>query len=351
MCPLDWGLGHATRMVTVIDLLLDEGVNVIIAADKGPLDFLKRRFPKCEFIRLAGFIPTYSPNRSMALQMVMKFPEMKRQAKKANADVNRIIDEKNIDIIISDNRYEVNSPKVYSIIISHQIRIITKGIQKLFDPFIKWQINSYLRKFNELWIPDFENTPWLSGSLSHNIIMPIKEFSFIGPLSRFQGLNPRLGKAKYDLMVILSGPEPQRSIFAALIEEQIVGTKYKVVFLLGEPANDRTIINNNIVKIPHLEDVDFAKLIMESDLIISRPGYSTVMDLSVFGKNAVFIPTPGQTEQEYLAETLKAQGVFYCQHQDKLDLLKAIKESKNYSGIKLTNDLEVLKVRIKKLLD
>lgn len=350
VCPLDWGLGHASRMVIVIEMLISKGANVIIGADKGPLEFLKKRFENCEFVKFPGFEAKYPKGKAMALKMALQFPKMKRQAKKANILLQEIIKEKKINIVISDNRYELFSSKVYSVLLTHQLNIHTIGLQKLFAPFIKSQLNNYIKKFDELWIPDFEKPPWLSGKLSHGKKIPIDNYFFIGPLSRFKDVNNKENLKKYDVMAILSGPEPQRSIFEEILEKQFLKTNLKIVFLLGMPGKETISTHGNIVKISHLSDTEFAQTIMSSDLIISRPGYSTIMDLAVFGKNAIFVPTPGQTEQEYLAKELERQGSYYFQAQDKLDISLALKNSEGYKGLRVTNDYEVLNERINYLL-
>lgn len=350
VCPLDWGLGHASRMVVIIDMLIADGANVIIGADNSPLKFLKQRFENCEFVALPGFEAKYPKGRAMALKMALQFPEMKRQAKKANILLQKIIRDKKIDIVISDNRYELYSSKVYSILLTHQLNIRTVGLQKLFAPFIKSQLNNYIKKYDELWIPDFEIPPWLSGNLSHGKKIPIDNYFFIGPLSRFKDVTIKESEKKYDILAILSGPEPQRSLFEEILEKQLLNTNLKVVFLRGMPGKETITTHGNIVKISHLPDIEFAQTIMSSDLIISRPGYSTLMDLVVFGKNAIFVPTPGQTEQEYLAQELERQGSYYFQAQDKLDLNLALKKSEGYKGLSVTNDYEVLNERINRLL-
>lgn len=351
VCPLDWGLGHATRMVPVIEMFLQEGANVIIAANNAPLDFLKQRFKNCGFVKLPGFVPKYPKSNFMAFKMAAQFPEMKKQALKANKLLQEIIDQKKIDIVVSDNRYELYSPKVYSVFVTHQINIKTAGVQKLLSPFINWQTSVYIKKYNELWIPDFRNDPKLSGELSHGIKMPVSNFFFIGPLSRFSNLSVNKLAREFDIMVILSGPEPQRSILEDILEKQLLQTKLKCVFLLGKPKLNSSETNNNILKISHLPDNEFAQMIAKSELIISRPGYSTIMDLVVFGKKAVFIPTPGQTEQEYLARKLEKQASYYFQQQENIDVELAIKNSKLYQPIKLNGSLSVLNKRISALLD
>ncbi len=351
ICPLDWGLGHATRMVPVIEMFLNKDANVIIAADNAPLEFLKQRFSNCDFVKLPGFVPKYPKGKAMALKMALQFPEMKKQAVKANKLLQEIIAKKKIDIVISDNRYELHSPKVYSVFITHQLKIKTVGFQKLMSPFISWQANNYIKKFNELWIPDFKQNPNLSGDLSHMVNLPIKQYSFIGPLSRFSNVNVDVQKKEFDVLVILSGPEPQRSMLESKLEKQLLKTNLKVIFLLGKPNLQDSETKDNILKIPHLPDKKFAQMIVNSKLVISRPGYSTIMDLVVFGKQAVFVPTPGQTEQEYLSKRLEKQGSYYYQQQDEIDVELAIEKSKYYTTIKVNNSFDLLNKRISALLD
>ncbi len=151
-------------------------------------------------------------------------------------------------------------------------------------------------------------------------------------------------------MVILSGPEPQRSIFEGKLESQLLRTDLKTVLLSARPSCSEIEESANILKLPHLPDKEFAKAIMESRIIISRPGYSSLMDLAHFGKKAVFVPTPGQTEQEYLAERFGKTHNYFWQEQDALDIRQAIKESRKYNALKLRNDYKTLKCRIESLI-
>ena len=141
---MNWGLGHATRLVPVIEALLKQEAKIILATDKRPYDFLRQRFPECEMIRLPGFDPIYPEKRSMAVQMLFSFPEMMRCAREANRELQKIIENYQIDAVISDNRYELYSPKVYSVFITHQLNIRTRKTQKLFKPIITHLINHYI---------------------------------------------------------------------------------------------------------------------------------------------------------------------------------------------------------------
>ena len=350
ICPLDWGLGHATRMVPVIEMLENKGANVIIAADKRPLLFLQERFPEMEFVKFPGYEASYPEKGSMALSMLKSVPGMLKQAKHSNALLQKLIVEKNIDAIISDNRYEMYSAKVPSIFITHQLNIQTSGWQKLADPVIKKTIDNYIRKYDELWIPDFGGEPNLSGKLSHIGKMPTVNTHFIGTLSRFSNLKFKPSTEQIDLLILISGPEPQRSLLEELLTKQALQTNLKTVVLQGKPEDSKVIERENIKIISHLPDAEFATLIQSAKMVVSRPGYSTLMDLSVFGKKAIFIPTPGQTEQEYLSERLLKQGVAYSQKQSEFTLEAALREAETYSGLPQINNDETLEKQIDLLL-
>lgn len=351
ICPLDWGLGHATRIVPIIELFQKKGANIIIAADNTPLDFLKQRFPACIFITLKGFEAKYPKGDNMAFKIALQFPKMIRAAKSAKQHLNEIIKEHKIDIVISDNRYELSSKKVYSIFMSHQLNIQATGLQKLFKPLINIIVNRYINKYDELWIPDFEGNKNLSGKLSHNIKPPLDNHHFIGILSRFSNFEVDEKTPKYEIMAIVSGPEPQRSILENKLENELLKSGLKSILLCAKPnINTREEIDN-LTKVSHMDDKEFAHTIMESKLIISRPGYSTIMDLVHFGKNAIFIPTPGQTEQEYLADMLKQKKHYFSQKQSDFDLTSALSENKNYKPLKFHTNANTLNDRVNYILN
>lgn len=347
---MDWGLGHATRMVPIIDMLKQKGAEVVIGADNRPLAFLQQRFPDDEFVKLPGFNPSYPEKGSVAGHLIQNYPRIKREAKKAHLLLQKIILEKKIDIVISDNRYEMYSDKTISVFITHQLNIQTSGWQKLADPFIKKIINRYIRHYDELWIPDNEGQPNLSGELSHVKKMPIKNTHYIGALSRFSGLQFQASEEPTELLLLLSGPEPQRSILEKMLTEQALKTGLKTVILQGKPEESETHEIENVKTITHLSDSALAALIDSANLVISRPGYSTIMDLAVFGKKAIFIPTPEQTEQEYLAKELMYQGIAYSHNQSGFSLKMAIMEADKFTGINRIKNDTTLEERINLLL-
>ena len=350
VCPLDWGLGHATRLVPVVEALLRRGAQVILAADHRPYEFLAGRFPGCKLVRLGGYSPRYPEHGSMALNMLREFPKMKRSARKANKELQTLVRELGIDAIISDNRYELFSKDAYNIFISHQLNIQTPGFTRLFKPFIQHTITSYIRHFDELWIPDVEGDPNLSGSLSRPRRFPVPRHFFIGPLSRFSLLETVNSYDDIDLLVLLSGPEPQRSILEREISSSASQTALRTVILQGKPEDRGTVSKGNIRYVAHADDATIAGMIRSARFVISRPGYSTLMDLAILGKQAIFIPTPGQTEQIYLARRLEQFKLFYRVDQDDIDLPQAIERSKDYGGMNIKADNKVLHQRLDEIM-
>jgi len=349
VCPLDWGLGHATRMVPVIRELQNQGANVILAADNGPLEFLMRYFPNNTVIRLEGFKPEYPADGSMAWAMAKSLPKMITASKKAKKELQNIVDKYHIDALISDNRYELSNLSIPSVFVTHQLNIQTSGFQNIVSPILIIIVNYYLNKFDEVWVPDFENNQ-LSGKLSRSKTKRGNLYH-VGYLTRFNAPKKTNSAKKIDLLVMLSGPEPQRSILEDIVTKQAIESGLTTVILQGKPDGKMTPSVNNVVFLPHASDDEITDLIVSTEYLICRPGYSTLMDLASIGKKAIFIPTPGQTEQEYLSRKLMSEGIAFSQSQSSFDLSAAILQQNNYTG--LNNDLQnnVLAVRISNLLN
>ncbi len=326
ICPLDWGLGHATRCIPIIRLLLDRGAEVIIAADNRPLELLKKEFPTLQFIAFKGYEINYSKSDSLILSMLFSIPKILRGIKNEHNELDKIIDEHHIDVVISDNRYGCWNKKVKSIFITHQLMVKTPFGEKLLHN----KIQNFIKNFDECWIPDYEDENNLSGDLSHKYPIPSNAF-FIGPLSRF--VNRETPKIEYDILAVVSGPEPQRSVFERIVTEQIYQRNLKALIVYGLPNKMiKMEEKQNVKMVSHLLSKDLENSILKSKIIIARSGYSTIMDLASLGKKAIFIPTPGQTEQEYLAEYFKSKRISFFQNQKNFDLQMAMSESEKYSG-------------------
>ncbi|MGN0033113.1 MAG: glycosyltransferase family protein [Candidatus Limimorpha sp.] len=319
ICPLNWGLGHATRCVPIIKALTNQGCEVIIAADKAPLSFLQHVFPNLEFIKLPGFDPIYSRSNSQVLKMLASFPKAIMDFHRDHKAIRSIVRTHNIDIVISDNRFGCWSKEAHSVFITHQLNIQVPSLWRWAKPIINLFNNSYIRKYDEVWVPDLEEEPSLSGALSHPFKID-KKISYIGLLSRFSNTDVSDNSNKSTkYLFILSGPEPQRTIFENIILKQAKSVKDNIVILRAMPdsADLRKDIPCNVVMLNNADDSLFVHLIKDSENIICRGGYSSLMDMIRLNRSAFLIPTPGQTEQEYLAKLHGKQGYFkWCKQSD-----------------------------------
>jgi predicted glycosyltransferase len=347
VAPLDWGLGHATRCIPIIRYLLEKKCEVIIGADGRPCDLLKIEFPSCEFVKISGYNISYPKSGSMALQMAVQIPQILSGIKREHELLKKIIKEKKIDAVISDNRFGLWSSEVPCVFMTHQLMVKSPFGEKWIHELNK----KYISNYTECWVPDTPHplipspqgegnlTAGLSGDLANKFPLP-ENAKYIGVLSRFSA-NAQNDKSKRSLLVILSGPEPQRTVLEEKILEQIQNippdppSKGELTALIVQgiiEKNERRKLLENVEIVSHLTSEDLQKEIIASEIILSRPGYSTVMDLAVMGKKAIFVPTPGQTEQEYLAKYFMESKIAYSMPQNKFDIKLALMESEKYSG-------------------
>ena len=312
--PLDWGLGHASRIIPLINRYLEQGDNVIIAGSGLSLNLLKKQFPTLESIEIPSFKMKYSAGKSQVWAVIKAFPRLIYYSIREHSALKRIVKEKNIDFIISDNRFGLYHKTVPSAYITHQLLIkLPKGWAWL-EPFVAFVHRCIINRFTECWVPDFEDmSESLAGELSHPAKKP-RNVKYIGTLSRFQlGVrSEELGVRSEELGVrnlviaILSGAEPQRSIFE---KELLVSLQSKphenIILVQGKIEAEQKITQVGKVTVYNfMSSEELQEYILKADEIICRSGYSSIMDLYALGKllNATLIPTPGQTEQEYLAK-------------------------------------------------
>ena len=338
--PLDWGLGHATRCIPIIRELLAQGVDVWLAGEGAQESLLKAEFPELPFLALPGYRINYSKTASgLFWKMIQQGPKMRAAIKNENRWLKNMVTEHKFDAVISDNRYGLYHSSTPCVFMTHQLTIK--------NPLGKWaesilqKINySYIKRFSECWVPDsisdltdIDNKNNLAGELSHPPIKPTIPVHYIGLLSRFEkkesfdttsnaGLRT---EKKNHLLIILSGPEPQRS----MLEEKIIGdiAHYSgtATVVRGLPGEDSLIPSTNMIKFyNHLSGDELNNEMLEAEYIISRSGYSTVMDIIKLQKKSILIPTPGQTEQEYLGKYLMGKGFIIYLTQKEFSLSKAL---------------------------
>ena len=351
ICPLDWGLGHATRCIPIIHEFLKQRIKVILATDGATTNLLKKEFPNLTILPLRGYNITYSKSKSsFFFKMLSQIPKILSIIKYEKNWLKVAIREHNIDAVISDNRFGLSNKNIKSIYVTHQL-FIQSG--NSFLNMLAQKINyKYINQFDECWVPDAEGALNLAGKLSHPKKMPDVPVKYLGPLSRFTKNDVT---KENDLLIMLSGPEPQRTVFESILLQQIKTIHQKISFVRGLPsATDVLMSDNKLVTFyNHLPAEELSLLIQRSKLVIARAGYSTVMDLIALQQKAVLVPTPGQTEQEYLSAYLQEQQLFITKDQQNFDLPAAIKEAENFTfknaGVSSNNLPNIINEFVKEL--
>lgn len=314
VAPLNWGLGHASRCMPIIAQLLDAQVEVVLAADGQALSFLKKTFSNLEIHQFPDIQIEYPSGNSFLFHMAKQLPAMQKQLKRDQEYILDFVDKHKIDAIISDNRYGFNHPHLPSIIISHQINL-RAGV---FSLVLKSYLKALIQEFNSCWIPDFEGEYNLSGSLSHGKKLAFNH-RYIGALSAMEKENT---EEDIDLLVLLSGPEPSRSELENIICRQLMDFDKKVVIIRGLPEGDGKSLPlpDNIQQFDFINPKEVERWMNRAKVVICRSGYSSIMDLQTLGKKAILVPTPGQSEQEYLAKIHGRNGNILSAEQDQLNL-------------------------------
>jgi uncharacterized protein (TIGR00661 family) len=330
VAPLNWGLGHATRCIPIIKELIKQNCEVIIAADGTPYFLLKEEFPTTVFLRINGYNVQYSRNKKwLSSKLLLQVPKIIYSNWKENAWLKKTISEYRIDAVISDNRFGAHNKKIPSVYITHQLHIKTGNA---FSERIAQKIHyHFIKKYSNCWVPDLEENG-LAGELSHQANIP-SNVLYIGPLSRFEKIKDV--HIIYNLLISLSGPEPQRTIFEEMILNQLKTFEKKVLLVRGLPGDYKKLQSDkeSIEIANHLSTEELNMVFQQSEMILSRSGYSTIMDLVELGKNAILVPTPGQTEQEYLAHYLMEKKYFYSVQQDNFSLETAIAQASSFPFI------------------
>lgn len=347
VCPLDWGLGHATRCIPVIRELQKQGAEVVIAADKRPLELLKQEFPQVQFIVFPGYEIAYPENGSMVLKMAFSIPKILRKISEEKKNLKQIVQQEKIDGVISDNRYGLGITGVPTVLMLHQLMI-----KSPFGESVLHQITlNYVKQFSFCWVPDLAGENNLSGDLAHKYPLP-DNARFVGALSRFPSFQQNENaEKKYDLLVIISGPEPQRTVFEKMIIQQVSKLPRQTLVVLGKPENkEKTEKIGNAEIVAHLNAEQLFNTISASKLVLTRPGYSSIMDLAVMKKKAIFVPTPGQTEQEYLGNLYHHKRQHHCVKQNELDIVKAIEQVSAFNGFSEFSEAELLSENVKEFL-
>lgn len=335
LSPLNWGIGHATRCIPVIKALQQKGIEVVVASDGEALAVLKKEFPNIEVVETPSYSVHYK-SKSFLFGLFLQLPKIAMTIFREHQWLNRNIEKLNIQGIVSDNRYGMYHHSVPCCFISHQL-IISVPLGKVIEKTANWLLGLYIRHFNFIWVPDYAGEPNLSGKLSHGSRW---NPTFIGPLSRFERLEPK-PELKWDYVAVISGPEPQRTNLENLLIKQSKELPLRGLLVLGKPKEPlkHERISETVESYSFMKGDELSRNIQAAEVVFSRSGYSTVMDLSVLGVKAGFVPTPGQTEQQYLAKLYEKQNLYPTQSQNEFNLGELLKRAKTYKGTHLKHDL------------
>lgn len=331
VAPLNWGLGHATRCIPIIRELEQHGFTPIIASDGVALRILQKEFPHLESVELPSYEIEYAKDGAdFKWKLIKNSPKMIQAIFEEKKLVKTLVKKYDLKGIISDNRLGVYSKKVPSVFMTHQLNVLSGK-----TTWISSKLHQYfIGKFKECWIPDVKEQPSLTGKLGHlkNSTLTLK---YLGPLSR---LEKKDLPSKYELMVILSGPEPQRTLLEEKLVFELQNYNGKIVFVKGKVESEqRTDTVKTITYYNFMTSGEIETAFNESDMVLCRSGYTTVMDLAKLEKKAFFIPTPGQFEQEYLAKRFKRNGIAPYAKQDEFRIENLL-EIGLYKGLPQLNE-------------
>lgn len=342
IAPLDWGLGHTTRCLPIIRLLLSKGHQVTVAAPAPILDFVASLFPQVELLPLMGYNIKYSGRRSLFLfKLLTQIPRVLKVISREHYWLKQVLKEVPFDLVISDNRYGLHHAEVENVILTHQLSI-KSGKGSFGDRKLQRLHALILGKFKHCWVVDWPGHEGIAGDLSKTSVIQLS-VDYIGLLSQFQAFKPFLSEeaerelplnSKPKIVFLLSGTEPGRSQLEQEIRGQCqaLSPQYRME-IVGGRINDRSEtsaegeeVEKGIYYHSCLQGAELGTLLMQADLVICRSGYSSLMDLIYLKKRMALIPTPGQTEQEYLAQHFHQQFKVPIGHQGRLNLAELIKQ-------------------------
>jgi uncharacterized protein (TIGR00661 family) len=326
VAPLNWGLGHATRCIPVINTLLIAGFTPILASDNEALALLRKEFPDLTSIQLPSYKIRYAKKGWLfKWRMLLNMPYVISAVLKEQQQIKKIAAQFELAGIISDNRLGIYHTDIPSVYISHQLTVLSGNSTNLTSRFHQ----KIISKFDECWVPDITGDNSFSGDLACSK-SNLPNVTHIGILSRFKKLEKTI---IYDYLILLSGPEPQRSLLETKLLHEFQNTSKQVLFIQGKVEHKQSIkTTNHMTTYNFMTSHQLEEAINKSTVVISRSGYTTIMDLALIGKKAFFIPTPGQYEQLYLAKRMKELHYAPFATQEQFSL-KNLDELKDYEGL------------------
>jgi uncharacterized protein (TIGR00661 family) len=351
VAPLDWGLGHATRCIPLIYEMLRQNADVWLAGEGAQENLLSQEFPLLPFLKLRGYRVKYGKTAAGLVRAIfLQLPKLQRAIKTENEWLRIAAEQYQFDAVISDNRFGLYHSAIPSVFITHQLAIKTPFGARIAR-LIQKRNYSFINRFSECWVPDRDGSNGLAGELSHAALFPKVPVYYLGPLSRLE--RKEIIPIKRRLFISLSGPEPQRTLLENKIVDAIGHYYGTATIVRGLPGEASLIPSTNDIRFfNHLPTDDYNKEMESAEFVISRSGYSTVMDIARLGKKAILIPTPGQKEQEYLAEYLMAKKIALSVMQDNFQLEKALQLAATFDyNITLNENETSLSLVVSSFLD
>ena len=312
VAPLNWGLGHAARCVPLVNRFLAQGDEVVLGGDGESLLLLRKHFPTLQTIRFADLSLSYSAGKSQVGAMLRALPKIVCAAWKDHCLLGELLDRELFDLVVSDNRFGLVSRKTRCVYVTHQLHIRLPRRYRRLEPLAA-RLHGWIgRHYTEVWVPDYDEAERsLSGALGHTEKQRYGTVRYIGPLSRFDGRENPMRPSRIDrfeVVAVLSGLEPQRSMLEEEIVSRYSGKKERVLIVEGKPSKPMLqVTRGNICIVPYIDDAPLMDVLQKAKRIIARSGYSTIMDLATLEllDRAELIATPGQPEQEYLQEWIQ----------------------------------------------
>ena len=323
---------------------------MIVACNSIQKQLLQAEFPSLRYVELKGYDLSYAAGRwSTRFKIFTQIVKILTRIKSENVWLRAFIQQNRVDAVISDNRYGLYHPGIYSVFITHQLQI-QSGYGSLADKMSKKVLYRYINRFSVCWVPDFKHNPGLAGILSHPEVLPAIPVNYLGAVSRFEKCD-QIPEKKYDVLIIISGPEPQRTILEKIILEQSEATSKKIALVRGLPGEQNILNNNNLKIFNHLKSQELNQLICESGIIICRSGYTSIMDMMKLKKKMIVIPTPGQPEQEYLANYLSQNHLALMVSQNDFSLIRSLEHAQHFPYAHPDTDMNEYKVVIKDFVE
>ncbi len=354
IAALDWGLGHATRIIPIVNYFKAKNCEVAIASSGNALALLSQYFDGLRCFYLPEYAVDYK-YKSMLTNMLLQLPKIKKTIAAEHRKLELILEDFPADLIISDNRYGIYKHGINSVFITHQLQILPPKFLNFTTDALRIAHLKLLANFDQIWVPDYKDEEdSLAGKLSH-IKHNVANLYYIGPWSRFSHSDISQQAISNDglrILAMASGPKSARDKFEEIVLAQLEKHTMKSYFLRGLPnSKSAAVSSSHITSYNHLNDNELTRLIAACDLIICQSGYSSIMDLLALKKKAIFIPTKGQTEQEYLAKRFMNKKQFFAQEIDSFNLEKALAESVSYTGFntKKCNDVSLVELALQNL--